>query len=142
MTTQEDSIGNVPIIVILLLLAIALILAILLLSFGPTVTMTAALLAAVWAFDVALKSVLNFGNATAPADLSFSAFVFSVGQAISLISADNVDPSPILEFGVLAFVLLLVWLSNLFFCGRLDQRQRKESNANNDKYWEMSERFG
>lgn len=103
------------------------------------VVVTFILLAGIWMLDVHMKRVYKFDNITLFADLSFAAFVFSVGRAVSLISVDlnsKFQQDILLNLFVFSFMLLLLWLANLYNCNnivevRSDSSKGKKVNTMN-----------
>lgn len=125
----------VPITIILLLIILSLIEGLIRRIFGPAVAITVASLVVVWGVDISLKVVLKFGTTTAPADLSLSAFVFSIGRAVDSIGlrqlASN-DANIFLDFFSLGVgTLLCLWLANIFLCHRYDQRFKNSGYPTN-----------
>lgn len=100
------------------------------------VAVTFVLLAGIWMLDVHMKRVYKFDNTTLFADLSFAAFVFSVGRAVSLISADSMSEfqqNMILKLFVIQFILLFLWLANLYNCKNIINVRTMSSKGKYDK---------
>lgn len=86
--------------------------------------------------DVHMKRVYKFDNITLFADLSFAAFVFSVGRAVSLISVDlnsNFQQDILLNLFVFLFMLLLLWLANLYNCNNIVEVRSASSKGKHDE---------
>lgn len=106
-----------------------------LIYFRLDISITLVLLFGVWTLDSFIKKSYGFSNETVFADLSFSSFIFVGSQGVNLISTHPilpVDTNNMARVGILAFILMLLWLGNLSIC-----RNLIDAHWLNDKksYW-------
>lgn len=102
------------------------------------ITMTLFLLVAIWLFDVIMKRLLNYDNATQFADLSFSAIAFTVGKGVSLIDLTykkvTIETEYTIRFILLLFFLLVIWMINLRVCGYITQTTSNDSQYEEENF--------
>jgi len=114
--------------------------------FELKITLTLVLLVGVWVVDGYLKKSHGFTTETLFADLSFASFISVGSQTVTMI-AKSASPattsSSVIELGVIAFILGLMWLGNLTMCrGLSPSLQASQPQRQRASIWVASIAFG